>query len=282
MGGDRRMKEIQTINSETLLPLDSREFSSLSYYQSIERVRVLFNEFNTTRTINIEIVESFLSHLKSSYKPTSYNTYKSNFLQLLKTLPVLKHTENLERVEKLFRKSTVKTYTDKTEKTFTEKELEIIYSQTKKTHSLFLRFMYDSACRVSEMLDSEIKNCKVIGKIVIVTVIGKGRKERHLRIPKELYREILETFKGKRYLFEHSGRKYTRQYVYNFLKKYQTEKGVSYSPHNFRHSRATHCIRDGWSFQQLKTLTGHSSIKTLIQSYDKNTFDEDLFLKKAI
>lgn len=273
------MTDIQTTNSETLLPLDSRDFSSLSYYQSIERVRVLFNEFNQTRTINEDIVVSFLGHLKSKYRPSTYITYKSNFMTLLKTLPVLKSTENLERVEKLFRKHTVKLYENKTEKTFSKEELASILGQVNKKEKLFVNFLYFSGSRVSEMLDSEIANCKTIGKMIIITVIGKGHKERKLRIPKELHREILETFKGKKYLFEHSGRKYTRQYVFKFLKKYKTEEGVSYSPHNFRHSRATHGLIDGWTYKQMQELLGHSSIKTLTRFYDKSTIDETIYFK---
>lgn len=269
----------ETPPGATLLPLDSKDFSSVSYYKSIERVRTLFNEYNETKTINEEIVEDFLRYLKSKFRPSSYLTYRSNFLQLLKKLPVLKSTENLEKLEKLFRKNSVKLDESKTDKTFSREELSSILGQANKKECLFLRFLYYSGARVSEMLDSEIKNCKTKNNIVTITVIGKGSKERKLRIPKEFHSEILETFKGKKYLFEHSGRKYTRQYIFKFLKKYKTEEGVSYSPHNFRHSRATHGLLDGWTYKQMKELLGHSSEKTLIRFYDKSSIDENTYFR---
>lgn len=271
--------ELQTTNSGALLPLPLEDYKTLSYYQSIERIRVLFNNFNQTRTINEDIVVNFLNYLKDKYKPSSYNTYRSNFLQLLKSLPVLQVIKNLERVEKLFKRNSVKLDENKTDKTFSREELSSILGQVNQREKLFVNFLYMSGCRVSEMLDSEIKNCKTKNNIVTITVIGKGSKERRLRIPKELHREILETFKGKKYLFEHSGRKYSRQYVFKFLKKYKTEEGVSYSPHNFRHSRATHGLLDGWTYRQMKELLGHSSEKTLIKFYDKSTIDETIYFK---
>jgi site-specific recombinase XerD len=276
------MTALQTKQDDYLLPLDPKDFASLSTYKAQERMRIMFHNWNTTKTINEDIVESFLRYLKETYKPSSFNTYKTNFMQLLKKLPVLKNTENLERVQKQFKKHTVKLNHTQNSRVFTSDELKYILEESGEKESLFFKFLYDSACRVSEMLDCEIAHCKESGKIVIITVIGKGRKERKVRVPKELYLEIRNTFKGEKYLFEHNKKRYSRQYIYKLIKTHTGEEQKKYSPHNFRHSRATHLKDSGASYQELQELLGHSSVKTIIMFYDKTTLREELFLRTCV
>jgi len=65
----------------------------------------------------------------------------------------------------------------------------------------FVRFLYATGCRVSEMVGIRLTDCQANGEVTI-EVTGKGNKARRVRIPEEFYQELRITFGGSTWLFE--------------------------------------------------------------------------------
>jgi len=96
----------------------------------------------------------------------------------------------------------------------------IDYTAPAQTHiSLMLRFLWQTGCRVSEMLAIKPDDLKDASRFYAIKLRGKGGKERSIRISKQLVDEIRECswFHQTEYLFQTPYRKkaipYGRSYV---------------------------------------------------------------------
>ena len=135
-----------------------------------------------------------------------------------------------------------------------------------------LETMYASGLRVSELV--MLERSRVNLKKAVVTVIGKGSKER--RVPlgdfaieyiKKYIEEVRNRNPGKdtKYLFlNRYGKPLSRQYFFMQVKKYAAEAGIesSISPHTLRHCFATHLLENGAQLRAVQEMLGHSSIAT--------------------
>jgi len=147
-------------------------------------------------------------------------------------------------------------------------EIQIIYEKTPHCcvdypkHSLVFQFLYYTDCRADECLKSKIKNVKKNGNVKI-DVIGKGYKERRVAIPLELYEKIMEVYNGKEYIFEtRTGKPLDRGYVIRNLTKASKHllNGKRVNLHMFRHTRATHLLKDqNNDIKSVSTFLGHST-----------------------
>lgn len=135
-----------------------------------------------------------------------------------------------------------------------------------------VELMYGSGLRVSELVSLEWKNINLNN--MIVTIFGKGSKER--RVPLNsvsaywINKYITEArcknkHSSSKYLFiNKQGEKLSRIYFYNSIKKYCANVGIQkpISPHTLRHSFATHLIENGASLRNVQEMLGHSNITT--------------------
>ncbi len=148
----------------------------------------------------------------------------------------------------------------------------------------FLRFLYATGARVSEMTGIRLTDCTVILGRVYIVVMGKGRKERQLRIAEELYTSIRAAFNGSTFLFETSeGKPYARQYVSAEVRKV-TNRGAGrpLSAHKMRHSFATRMLGRGVSVDSVSRYLGHSDTTITLKYYAHNEIkDEELFLEEV-
>ena len=121
----------------------------------------------------------------------------------------------------------------------------------------------------------EIKNVDFKNNLIKTT--GKGSKERFVPVGKKAkaalneylkQRElILKTKFGSNYkenaiFINDNGKKITRQWVYNFIKKQGETIHKQISPHTIRHSFATHLLENGADLRAVQELLGHSSVVT--------------------
>ena len=145
---------------------------------------------------------------------------------------------------------------------------------TVKEKAVF-ELLYATGLRVSELVNLEIKNVDFKNNLIKTT--GKGSKERFVPVGKKAkaalneylkQRElILKTKFGSNYkenaiFINDNGKKITRQWVYNFIKKQGETIHKQISPHTIRHSFATHLLENGADLSAVQELLGHSSVVT--------------------
>ena len=156
-----------------------------------------------------------------------------------------------------------------------------------------LETMYSSGLRVSELL--KLEKSQVNLKRGIITVFGKGAKERKVPIADYAIAYIQKYLsevrnknenKGSKYLFlNRKGDPISRVYFFKQVKKYSLLAGIetSVSPHTLRHSFATHLLNHGAQLRIVQGMLGHTNIATT-QIYthvssDKLKADYDKIMK---
>ena len=156
-----------------------------------------------------------------------------------------------------------------------------------------LETMYSSGLRVSELLKLEKGQVNLTKGII--TVFGKGAKER--KVPVADYAvEYIEKYikevrnqnenKSSKYLFlNRKGEPLSRVYFFKQIKKYSELAGIetNVSPHTLRHSFATHLLNHGAQLRIVQSMLGHTNIATT-QIYthvskDKLKSDYDKIMK---
>ena len=135
-----------------------------------------------------------------------------------------------------------------------------------------LETMYSSGLRVSELLSLERGQVNLSKGII--TVFGKGTKERRVPIADYAVEYIQEyikqvrnksEFKGSKYLFlSKKGEPLSRVYFFKQVKKYSELAGIetNVSPHTLRHSFATHLLNHGAQLRIVQSMLGHTNIAT--------------------
>lgn len=177
----------------------------------------------------------------------------------------------------------------KVDKAIDYTELSHIVSCIKNPkHKLFIKFLYYSGARVSEMLHLRIRDGKLSRDKteIFFKTHGKGNKDRAIRIKRSIYEEILNVFDSKSrfntngYLFfnKHSvNQYYTRNNILKITYKYG-----NFSCHNLRHSRATNLIEEGVSLNSVSEFLGHSSVLTTAKFYLFNTAKPDQLMRNIL
>jgi len=134
--------------------------------------------------------------------------------------------------------------------------------------SCFIMALFQTGCRISEITNVKLSDCRANG-FVYIKVHGKGAREREVSMTRKLYDRIIETFKGKKYLFETSeGKSYAREYITREISRQSKKMGYDkIGSHTFRHSKAMHLKEKGYSPDQIAKSLGHSSPLTTIQHY---------------
>lgn len=140
-------------------------------------------------------------------------------------------------------------------------------------HRTMLALMYSSGLRLSELVSLRVRDI-ALEELTVHVKEGKGRKDR-ITIFSEKIRDDVERFmRGKgadEYLFQSPmkdshGRHYrlsgrTVQKVFeNALKRAGIVKKAT--PHDLRHSFATHLLENGISIRHIQQLLGHKNITT--------------------
>jgi integrase/recombinase XerD len=149
---------------------------------------------------------------------------------------------------------------------------------------LIMRVLYSTGIRVAELTGILLSQCTIVLDRAYIVVMGKGHKERTVRLPLPLYDECKAVFKGTKYLFETStGRQYARQYISSELRKLtKRTTGKALSAHKMRHSFATRQLGKGIPMDAVSRYLGHASVSVTMKFYahnemsDAQLFDEDL------
>ena len=145
-------------------------------------------------------------------------------------------------------------------------------------NSIMIYLLYGSGMRVSELVNVKIADLHF--DTGFVSVAGKGGRHRMIPLPQSILGLIanylktylaseLSTIKNPLYLFPILyGKKIkpiSRQSCWGILKKLCEAAGIkrAISPHQLRHSFATHMLEKGADLRSLQVLLGHEDINTV-------------------
>lgn len=137
-----------------------------------------------------------------------------------------------------------------------------------------LETLYSCGLRVSEIITLKISD--LFFEEGFIRVLGKGNKERFVPIHSraqqliDLYiktdRNKMEPQKGfeDTIFLNRRGKGLTRQMIFIILKNLAEKIGLhkKISPHTFRHSFATHLLKNGADLRAIQQMLGHESITT--------------------
>ncbi|HEV2917521.1 MAG TPA: tyrosine-type recombinase/integrase [Candidatus Babeliales bacterium] len=157
-------------------------------------------------------------------------------------------------------------------------------SITGKRNEVILHLLYGSGMRVSELVALTISDIQYdVGVLRIGK--GKGSKQRLIPLPGQLLsllkeyitevypvllkRDTISISDKQDYLFPHIQQKtikpLTRQTVWAIIKRLCVAAGITraVSPHQLRHSLATHMLDAGADLRSLQLLLGHEKLSTV-------------------
>ncbi len=152
-------------------------------------------------------------------------------------------------------------------KILTKEEIKnMIDLTTNIKHKLIIKILYGCGLRVSELINLKKEDINFEERLIHIH-LGKGKKDRFVKIPESILEEIKAyTLLNKQIILFPSNRggKLTKKTIGKIVetagKKAKIKKDVY--PHLLRHSFATHLLEQGTDLRIIQKLLGHSDIKT--------------------
>lgn len=134
-------------------------------------------------------------------------------------------------------------------------------SESSPRDEVFLKILYASGLRISEAIALTAKDLDL--KRGLLKVLGKGSKERFVPIAKPILEKI-ETYLKETTLPDGRLFPFTRQQGWNILRRIALSAGLgrAVSPHQLRHSFASHLLHSGMNLRMVQALLGHANLTT--------------------
>lgn len=162
-------------------------------------------------------------------------------------------------------------------------------------HLALLSLLYESGCRVQEVIDVKLDNISLNAPATI-TVIGKSNKVRIIPISSnaaaiiDKYAKIYQIADPGQHLFtNHHKEPLTRSGVTYILRKHAEKAkqedsalfgNTNVHPHVLRHSKAMHLLESGVNLIYIRVFLGHSSVITTEIYAKSNPEIKRKFLKR--
>ena len=145
------------------------------------------------------------------------------------------------------------------------------FGQRNKT---IIEILYGTGIRVSELIELKISN--IFFKENLIRVLGKGDKERFVPIGLKAKKSIIDYINNNRkyqkieessndiLVLSKYGKKITRHMIFTLIKNISKKSGITkkISPHTFRHSFASHLLKNGADLRTIQLILGHENITT--------------------
>ena len=145
------------------------------------------------------------------------------------------------------------------------------FGQRNKT---IIEILYGTGIRVSELIELKISN--IFFKENLIRVLGKGDKERFVPIGLKAKKSIIDYINNDRkyqkieessndiLILSKYGKKITRHMIFTLIKNISKQSGITkkISPHTFRHSFASHLLKNGADLRTIQLILGHENITT--------------------
>ncbi|MDX8389310.1 MAG: tyrosine-type recombinase/integrase [Mariprofundaceae bacterium] len=192
-----------------------------------------------------------LSSLRSLLDFSMASTWCENNVAKLVTLP--KIPKRLPRTLPLEQTTALLKSTDK---------------KQEKRNLAIIAIMYGCGLRVSEVVNLDLTDIDL--KSSELRVLGKGKKERIAPIPIAVKKILTQHLDQSQHLdneilfLNKNGGRISVRSVQRMLKSRALQNGVdtSISPHQLRHSFATHLLAGGVDLRAIQELLGHASLAT--------------------
>jgi len=140
-----------------------------------------------------------------------------------------------------------------------ENIIDEILQSSNLREKLIITLLYGLGLRISELAALELSNISSNW----IRVIGKGNKERQIPLLEHIYKEIgyyIECESPKKFLFEKEDKEMNSQQIRYIFSKIFKRGGIKATPHQLRHSFATHLLHNGARISDVSELMGHSSM----------------------
>jgi integrase/recombinase XerC len=148
-----------------------------------------------------------------------------------------------------------------------EWHITAVLSEANLEERLLISMLYGLGLRISELSNLKLEDIKENW----VQVEGKGSKVRELPLLAELQRLIklyVKQYNPKKYLFEKEDKPMNSAQLRYKLTKLFRSSGFKATPHQLRHSFATHLLNHGARISDVSELLGHETMATT-QVYTK-------------
>jgi integrase len=156
------------------------------------------------------------------------------------------------------------------EKVLSPEEVRNLIPGSGERDGLIFEFLALSGCRISEALGIKLSMLSPVNGYYEIALIGKGRKERTVRVPAELVNRIRAVFKGEVYLFEtKNGKPLAREYAYQRMRKHgQQILGKRVYLHMLRHTFASNMVKMyPEDLAGISAYLGHAKVSTTADMY---------------
>ena len=148
-----------------------------------------------------------------------------------------------------------------------EEHIAEVLAEADPAGGLILALLYGLGLRISEL--RSLRREDLSGSWVRIT--GKGGKARQIPVPPKVGKMIetyLSLHPGGSWLFEKGGTPLNDAQLRYRVRKLFRAHGIEATPHQLRHSFATHLLEHGARISDVSELLGHSSMATT-QIYTK-------------
>ena len=252
--------------------------SIVSYENDINKLSNFLLDKNKSISpikVSPDIIKEFIYSISNSINPTSQSRIISGLRSFFEYLIFEKYikTNPLSLIES-------PRISRKLPDTLTIKEIDLLVSNINistnegERNIALIETLYGCGLRVSELISLKISDLFFSEGFIKVT--GKGNKQRLVPIS-HLNKRVIKNYmdnsrkklkieeKSKDILFlNRRGKKLSRAMIFTIIKRLAKLSDIkkNISPHTFRHSFATHLLKNGADLKTIQQLLGHQSITT--------------------
>ena len=225
--------------------------SILTYRNALDEVLEVSQYFEEEGRITLDITPLRIKNINNSKKTISkkLSAVRSfiKFMREQKEIDIRLIGDSVIKVPKTLPKPLDKNIID-----------EILNSANRK-ESLIVTLLYGLGLRISEL--SGLKISDISREWVLVH--GKGNKTREIPLLEPIYEQIksyIEQESPKEFLLEKDGEVMKSSQIRYIFTKLFKKSGIKATPHQLRHSFATHLLQHGARISDVSELLGHSSM----------------------
>ena len=241
-----------------------QELSEVQCYSNATKSTYLYHIKNFLKVYHDDLKqENILKYLvnlrKKGYSGSSINLVRAALLYFFKK--VLKKKITIE-IPTIRRKKPLPKPVDR------EVIIKLIENTKNLKHRILIELMYSSGIRLGEVVKIKWEDFDFINKIIRINN-GKGGKDRLSILSNQVIQHLIDfkEISNFNYVFystvrphTHISKKTVQKVLENASKKSKLKFIVT--PHQLRHSFATHLLEDGSDIRVIQDLLGHSSPKT--------------------